>query len=75
MKKIKDIIILLILGLTNMYLSFVIPTSLGISNIIIARTLTVTTGDITYETLIFFALAFIEIGIYEFYEKIIIKKI
>lgn len=64
--EIKELFILLIFSIINISISCLITFNFGIQNTIIYRSLTVTVGDITYESLLFMIFSFLEILIYHF---------
>ena len=55
----------ILVAIVNMILAYVITSVLGISNIILYKSLTASNTIITYEVIIWFALSLIEAYIYE----------
>lgn len=58
--EIKEIIIIIFLGLINLIISFSITNALGISNIIVIRTYSAIVGNMTWECIIFLLLYLFE---------------
>lgn len=64
-QNIKEIIGFIIFSIINIIIAYDITTALGIKDVILYKTITATTGDITYEVIIWWFLTFIEALIYE----------
>jgi len=69
MSKVKEIFVVIIVAIINIIIAFSITNLLGISNIVLFRTYTAMSGDITWEVIIFLTLSLIEAIIYEIYKK------
>ena len=69
MSKIKEIFVVIIVAIINIIIAFSLTNLLGISNIVLFRTYTAMSGDITWEVIIFLTLSLIESIIYEIYKK------
>lgn len=65
-KEIKQLIIIIIIGLINIGIAFSITTLCGITNTIIIKTYTVINNEITWEIIIFWILSLIEASSYEY---------
>ena len=70
MSKVKETFAIIIFATINTIIAFFITNLLGISNIVVLRTYTAISGDMTWEVIIFLALSLIECTIYELYKKI-----
>ncbi len=64
MSKAKKIYVPIIILIINILIAFTITYLFELSNTVIFRSLCYTVGDITYETVIFFFISFIELIIY-----------
>ena len=60
MSKIKEIFVVIIVAIINIIIAFSLTNLLGISNIVLFRTYTAMSGDITWEVIIFLTLSLIE---------------
>lgn len=69
MSKVKEIFVVIIVAIINIIIAFSITNLLGISNIVLFRTYTAMSGDITWEVIIFLILSLIEAIIYDIYKK------
>lgn len=69
MYNLKENVCVIFLLIINMIIAFMITNFLGISNIILYKSLTAMEWTITYEVIIWFMLLFIESGIYEIAQK------
>ena len=69
MSKVKETFVVIICAIINIIIAFSITTLLGISNIVLFRTYTAMSGDITWDVIIFLTLSLIEAIIYEIYKK------
>ena len=66
--EIKELFIIIFLGLINIIISFSITDILGISNIIVIRTYSMIMGNMTWECIIFLLLYIFEGLSYEIYQ-------
>lgn len=67
-RQIKETVLFVVLVAINMIISVIITNLLGIYNTIIIKTFSLIYGDITWEVIIFFGLALIEISVYSLYK-------
>ena len=65
MSKVKETFAIIILAIINTIIAFSITNLLGISNIVVFRTYTAISSDMTWEVLIFLLLSFIEATVFE----------
>lgn len=70
MSKVKETFIIISFAIINTIIAFSITNLLEISNIVVFRTYTAISGDMTWEIIIFLALSLIEASFYEFNKKI-----
>lgn len=70
-RDIKELIGIIAFSIFNIIIAYDITIALGIQNIILYKSLTAMSYDISYEVIIWFILSFIEAFVYE---KIIQKK-
>lgn len=70
-RDIKELIGIIVFSIFNIIIAYDITIALGIQNIILYKSLTAMSYDISYEVIIWFILSFIEAFVYE---KIIQKK-
>jgi len=68
-KNLKELIGIILFAILNILISFYITNIFGISNIVIYKSLSFTLGDITYESIIFIVLSFIEALVYELFKN------
>ena len=66
--EIKEIIMIIFLGLINIIISFSITNALGLSNIIVIRTYSALVGNMTWECIIFLLLYLFEGVLSEIYQ-------
>mgnify|MGYP004562686619 CR=1 FL=1 len=64
-RDIKELIGFIIFSILNIAIAYSITTPLGIKNVILYKSITATTYEITYEIIIWWVLSFIEALIYE----------
>lgn len=69
MSKVKEVFLIIIFAIINIFLAFTITNLLGISNIIVLKTFSAMYGDITWEVIIFFIFSIVESIIYECFKK------
>ena len=62
--EVKELLLVILIMVVNFSIAFLITSCLGVQNTVICRTLTATTGDITYEILLFWIISIIECSVY-----------
>ena len=62
----KQLFVIIIFGIINVVIAYAITIPLGISNIVLYKTLTAMEHTITYETIIFMALSLLESLVYHY---------
>lgn len=70
-RDIKELICVIVFLILNICIAYAITIPLGIQNVILYKSLTAMSYDISYEVIIWFILSFIEAFVYE---KLIQKK-
>ena len=69
MSKVKEVFLIIIFAIINIFLAFTITNLLGISNTIVLKSFSAMYGDITWEVIIFFVFSIVETIIYECFKK------
>lgn len=67
MAKFKELLLIILLAILNIYIAFVITHCLNITNTIIIKSYLFSIGDITWEFLFFIILCLIEAYIHNFF--------